>query len=92
VNAATPERTALGVAQLARRLGCGRAAVYEGCKNGWPHMRIGHGPRAAIKFTENDATAIEEIQHRQAEAMAAPSTIAGPTRDDVARALQRLAA
>lgn len=96
MNDTSSERAALTVPQMARRLGCGRAAVYHGCKHeGWPHMRTGRGPRAAIRFTEQDALAIEELRHRQAEAMTAetaPTPTAGPSRDDLARALQRLAA
>lgn len=39
-----------GVAETAQHFGVGRNAVYEGCKNGWPHRRTGDGIRAAIKF------------------------------------------
>lgn len=54
---------AIGVKALAVRLGIGRAAVYAGVnEEGWPHIRCGHGPRAAFKFTTAHIAEIEALR------------------------------
>jgi hypothetical protein len=95
VNATAPGT--LSVKDMATHLGCSTDIVYAGCRasgaDRWPHMRVGTGIRAPIKFNAADRDEIERILHRAAQCPAVPEQTAPamPSIAQIGRTLARRA-